>query len=187
MLKENLVKTLIGLLLLMVLMAALGYGFEDPMYQATHWVIERIGFVGLCLIMFVTDTLITPFSPDILLVMVAHSDLAAYWQFYVPILGLVSVMAGLAGWCIGRWLANFDRVRSLIDSLADEQRRFLQDYGFWAIALAAVTPLPYSLVCWAAGAMPIRWTTVLTASLLFRIPRMIIFYLVIASAGDVFA
>jgi hypothetical protein len=34
--------------------------------------------------------------------------------------------------------------------------------------------------------MGIRWTTVLAASVLFRIPRIIIYYLLIASSGGLF-
>lgn len=187
MLKENLLKALAGILALVVAMALLGYWYEDEMSQATNWVVDRIGFGGLCLILFLTDTLVTPISPDALLIVIAHSDLAQHWLPYVLILGLVSVASGMVGWCMGRWLRQFKVVQNLFGEFDENQRRFIQKYGFWAIVLGATTPLPYSVTCWTAGALQVKWTTVLAASMLFRIPRIVVYYLIIASTGNLFA
>jgi membrane protein YqaA with SNARE-associated domain len=99
---------------------------------------------------------------------------------------MVSVSAGMLGWGIGRWLGHFRLVQYLFGQLNDEQRAFIRKYGFWAIVLGAATPLPYSATCWTAGILGVRWTTVLAASILFRIPRVIIYYLLIASTGHLF-
>lgn len=120
MLKENLFKALAAVLILIAVTAALGYWFDEQMRMATNWIVERIGFAGLCLMLFVTDTLVTPISPDILLVVIAHSDLAEHWLRYVSILGSVSVLSGMAGWCIGRWLAQFKVVQSLFGQFSQE-------------------------------------------------------------------
>lgn len=53
--------------------------------------------------------------------------------------------------------------------------------AFGAIVLGSATPLPYSLTCWSAGMMGVRWTTVLIASLLFRISRFLIYCVLIVS------
>ena len=105
---------------------------------------------------------------------------------YVLIFGLVSVGAGMLGWCLGRWLGHFKFIQRLFGHFNDEQRTFIRKYGFWAIVLGATTPLPYSVTCWTAGAMGVRWSTVFTASVLFRIPRMILYYLLISSASTLF-
>ena len=54
MLRENLLKALIGLLILILGMAALGFWLEEEMSMATNWLVDRIGFAGLCLILFLT-------------------------------------------------------------------------------------------------------------------------------------
>jgi membrane protein YqaA with SNARE-associated domain len=77
-------------------------------------------------------------------------------------------------------------VRGLLGELKDEHRDFIRKYGFWAVALGSVTPFPFSLACWSAGVMEIRWTTVLAASLLFRVPRFLIYYSLIVSAAGLF-
>lgn len=186
MVRENLLKALAGILLIVVMMSVLGFWLEEEMIIGTNWVVDRIGFAGLCLILFVTDTLVTPFPPDILLVVIAKSDLAERWLTYVLILGLVSVGAGMLGWCFGRWLGHVKFIQHLFGHLNDEQRNFIRKYGFWAIVLGAATPLPYSVTCWTAGTMGVRCSTVFTASVLFRIPRMIIYYLLISSASNLF-
>lgn len=183
MIRENLLKALASILIIVVSMNVLGIWLEEEMSVGANWVVDRIGFAGLCLILFVTDTLVTPFSPDILLIVVAKSDLAEQWLRYILILAILSVGAGMLGWSIGRWLGHFSSTQRLFGQINDEQRSFMHKYGFWAVALGAITPLPYSFTCWTAGAMGLRWTKVLAASVLFRIPRIIIYYMVIASIG----
>lgn len=181
MIRENLLKTLAGLIIIVVIIGILGFWFENEMTMMTNWVVDRIGFTGLCLILLVTDTLVTPFLPDILLVVVAKSALAERGLYYVFILGTVSVVAGMLGWNIGRWLGRFNFIQRLYGQIGEEQRGFVEKYGFWAIVLGAITPLPYSVTCWTAGVIGLRWTKVLAASVLFRIPRIILYYLLIAS------
>ncbi|MCW5602885.1 hypothetical protein [Nitrosomonas sp.] len=54
---------MIALVVFVLVMSALGYLFEEELTVATDWLVSRIGFLGLCLILLVTDTLVTPFPP----------------------------------------------------------------------------------------------------------------------------
>lgn len=92
----------------------------------------------------------------------------------------------MLGWCIGRWLGHLSLIRQIFGQFNENQRGFVRKYGFWAIVLGATTPLPYSVTCWTAGILGVGWSTVLAASVLFRIPRIFIYYLVIASTIDLF-
>ena len=152
---------------------------------ATNWVVDRIGFAGLCVILFITDTLVTPFPPDILLVVIAKSDLAERWLTYVLILGLVSVVAGMLGWCLGRWLRHLKFFQRLFGQFNEEQRTFIGKYGLgncaWRSHAAAL--FGHLLDCRRLGCSRV---TVLIASVLFRIPRFILYYLLIASTGKLF-
>lgn len=186
MIGENLIKTVVALAIFIVAMTALGYLFENELETGTNWVVNQVGFLGLCLILLVTDTLITPFPPDILLLVIAKSSLAEYWPLYVLILGMVSCAAGILGWGIGRWLGHFEFVKRMIGTLDKNQREFIHRYGFWAVAIGSITPFPFSITCWAAGMMSLRGMTVLTAVLIFRIPRFFLYYwLIIAADGFV--
>ncbi len=185
MIQQNIVKAIVALVLFVLAIGALGMVFEDEMAAATNWIIGRIGFAGMCLILLVTDTFVTPFPPDILLVLIAKSELAEHWPRYVLVLGMVSVCGGMLGWGIGRWLGHLPQVRRLFGEFKDEHRDFIRKYGFWAVVLGSITPLPFSVTCWTAGIMALRWQTVLAAATLFRIPRFFLYYQLIAYSGEI--
>ena len=187
MIQQNLIKALIALLAFIAIMGILGYVFEEELIAITTWVVERVGFAGLAAILMVTDTLVTPFPPDILLVVIAKSRLSEDWPLYISVLGLVSVIAGMTGYSIGRWLGHFQWSQRLFGEFRDDHRDFLRKYGFWGIALGSITPLPYSVTCWTAGVLSLRWTTVLAASLLFRIPRFFLYYWLLSTTGRLFS
>jgi len=186
MLKKNLRKALISIILFVFAIGAAGHWFGDEMSIATNWVVDHIGFAGLCLIAFVADTLVTPMSPDILLVVLANSYLAENGFIYALILGSLSVVAGMMGYSIGRRLGHFAFVRRVFGKVDDEQRAFIEKYGFWAIVVGSITPLPYSFTCWTAGVLELRWTKVLAASVLFRLPRVVASYWLITASGKLF-
>ena len=185
MIRKNLINALVGLLLFVVVMGLLGVLFEAELTRTTTWIVDKIGFVGMAGVLAVTDTLVTPFPPDILLVIIANSPLAENWPFYVGVLGAVSVCAGMTGYGIGRWLGHFAWTRRLFGQFKEEHHEFIRKYGFWAVVIGAVTPLPYSVTCWTAGVLGVRWTVVFAASALFRIPRFYLFYWLLTSTDGV--
>ena len=187
MIQQNLIKALLALIAFIVGMSVLGFMFEDELTAGTTWVVDRIGFIGLAAILMVTDTLVTPFPPDILLVVIAKSPLSQDWPLYVGILGIVSVIAGMTGYGIGRWLGHFQWSQRLFGEFKEGHRTFIRKYGFWAVAIGSITPLPYSVTCWTAGVLGIRWTMVLAASVLFRIPRIYLYYWLLSTTGSLFS
>ncbi len=184
MIQQHLIKALIAMFAFVLGMAVLGFVFEESLTAATTWVVERLGFVGMATILMVTDTLVTPFPPDILLAVIANSRLSEEWPVYVGLLGLVSVVAGMTGYGIGRWLGHFRWSRRLFGEFKEDHREFIRKYGFWGVALGAVTPLPYSVTCWTAGVLGIRWSRVFAASVLFRIPRFYLYYWLLSTTGS---
>lgn len=187
MIQQHLIKAVIALVLFLALIGMLGFLFEDELAELTTWVVERVGFLGLAGILLVTDTLVTPFPPDILLAVIAKSRLSEDWPVYVGLLGLVSVVAGMTGYGIGRWLGHFRWCRRLFGEFKDDYGQLIRKYGFWGVALGAVTPLPYSVTCWTAGVLGLRWTKVLAASILFRIPRFYLYYWLLSTTGNLFS
>jgi len=185
MIERNLYAALFGLAAFIVVMGVIGFVYEDELAAMAEWVVQHIGFAGLAIILMVTDTLVTPFPPDILLIVIAKSHLAAYWPAYVGLLGVVSVVAGMTGYGIGRWLGHFEWSQRLFGQFKEDHRGFIRKYGFWAVAIGSVTPLPYSVTCWTAGVLGLRWTTVLAAAILFRLPRIFLVYWLLSNTGSV--
>jgi membrane protein YqaA with SNARE-associated domain len=89
-------------------------------------------------------------------------------------------------WAIGRWLGHFAFVERLFGEFKDEHGDFTRKYGFSAVALGSVTPFQFSVTCWTAGVMGLRWLTVLLAAILFCIPRFVLNYWLIASSRSWF-
>lgn len=187
MIERNLFAALGALAAFIVVMGVLGYLFEGELEAIAHWVVDRIGFAGLALILMVTDTLVTPFPPDILLVVVAKSSLAANWPVYVGMLGIISVTAGMTGYGIGRWLGHFNWSRRLFGQFKEDHEAFIRRYGFWAVAVGSATPLPYSVTCWSAGVLGVPWMHVLAAALLFRLPRIFVVYWLLSTTSNFFS
>jgi len=186
MIGKNLIKAIIAIIIFTLTMTALGYLFEEELTVGTSWVVDRIGFLGLCFILLVTDTLVTPFPPDILLLVIAKSSLAEHWPIYVLVLGMISSFAGILGWGIGRRLGHLEFVKHTLKEFKEDHQEFIRRYGFWAVVIGSITPLPFSVTCWTAGIMELRWITVLTAAVLFRIPRFFLYYWLIVTTGNWF-
>lgn len=60
-------------------------------------------------------------------------------------------LAAVIDWFLGRWLSH--HIHHWLARMSGYERckRALQVHGVWAVGAAAVTPIPYSLVCWLAG------------------------------------
>ena len=105
-------------------------------------------------------------------------------MLYVPLLGLISSIAGVCGWMIGRKLQHLRFVRKSLLYLNKEHRRYIKRFGFWIVILGALTPLPFSSTCWLAGIFKLNFKTFVAASL-FRIPRFILYYWAIFYSGEI--
>ena len=182
--RNNLLRGAVALLVFVLVILALSLFVEEEVTALTEWLLAKVGFVGLCVMLFLGDGFITPFPPDVLLLVIAKSRLAENWQLYVGILSLVSVAAGMFGWIIGRVLGDQPWVERRLGRFRDERGPFVRRYGFWAIAIGAITPFPYSMTCWSAGMLGVPARTVLGASLLFRLPRFLLYYWLIVSTGS---
>ncbi len=185
MMRNALLKTIAAVVALTVLMAALGFVFEPQLEAGAQWVAERLGLVGLAAILLVTDTLVTPFPPDVLLLVIAKSALAAEWPVCVGILGVVSAWAGMQGWAIGRWLGHLPFFQRMFGEFRTEHEALFKKYGLWAVLAGATTPMPFSVTCWTAGVLGVGFWPMVMACL-FRIPRFYLYYGIVVTGVSLF-
>ena len=88
---------------------------------------------------------------------------------------LGSLAAAASGYALG-WLVGRAGLRRVLSEERREQvRGLLSRYGFWGVALAALTPLPFAICTWTAGALRMRVLPFALACL-FRVPK-VAFYL----------
>lgn len=139
-----------------------------------QWVTEHLGFFGVGLFVYITDTFILPITADIIFPFVLSYRAVPL----IIMLSLASALGGISGYWIGRLLGHLNFIKRISSSFNRDGEHLVNLYGGWAIAIAAITPIPYSTVCWIAGMLKVNPYVVALASLA-RFPRMIIYYLLI--------
>jgi membrane protein YqaA with SNARE-associated domain len=176
-------KVISGVLLLAVLIG--GVGFVSIFYEAellafTKLVFDTVGFGGLVFILFLSDSVITPIPPDAVLLVISKSSLHAHWPLVILGIGVMSSVAGCVGWALGGKLRSTRLGRRWL-SRAKTNRALVERYGPWAVALGALTPIPFSVTCWTAGLFEMRFAPFAVVTLL-RVPRFVGYYAAIAYA-----
>lgn len=137
--------------------------------------IERFGYFGIAAGIFAADGFTMPIPPDFYL-FVGVSGGANPW--IVIIAGSVaSIAGGMVSYAIG---LTFSRsfFRKHFPNAQKEGTRLVNNLGVAAVILAALTPVPFSVICVIAGSARMKFSTFVLASL-FRVPRMIIFFFLI--------
>jgi membrane protein YqaA with SNARE-associated domain len=172
------------IIFLAVLLAAVGLAgafLHDEVTGFATWVYERLGFNGLAILFFLSEALVNPMPPDVILWIVAGSELSREWLFNVSILSVLSTAGGHAGWFFGRRLRDTGLVQKILGRHDGRSVEMTQRYGIWAVVLAALTPLPWSVTSWTAGALEMPWRHYALGSIA-RFPRIFLYYISIHAA-----
>ena len=183
--QKKLLLMFLGMVGLFLLGAFVNLHLETEIREATWMITERFGFFGLALLLFCSDSLISPIPPELILMIVAKGPLAENWVPYVGVLGILSATGGVLGWWIGRRLGHLRFVNRVIGKFRQQNEDSIRRFGFWFVALGALTPLPFSITCWTAGALDVPLRPLVYAALL-RVPRIFGGYLLIYYS-DVFS
>jgi membrane protein YqaA with SNARE-associated domain len=170
--------TLLFLALLLTAVGLSGLFMGDRVSDFANRVYGHLGFGGLAVVMLISETVVSPLPPDVILWIVASSDLAGSWYLPVAALALLSTLGGHLGWLLGRELGQTRMVRRIMGRNRRKTVELTRRYGIWAVVLAALTPVPWSVTSWTAGALQMPWTLYLLGSTV-RVPRMILYYVFI--------
>ncbi len=182
---KNLIRAGLSLVLLAVIAGVLAVRYGEELDRVTDWVFDTIGLGGLVLLIFITDWFVSPFPPDSVLLLIANSPYHPDWLWLIPTIGTVSSIAGWLGYFCGRRLSRTKWPHLLFGRIKQNSPGMILRYGPWAVALGAMTPIPFSITCWTAGMLDLPFGRVVWPCLL-RIPRYVIYYVAIAYA-EVFA
>lgn len=112
-----------------------------------------------------------PIPPDVLLLpmVLANRDKAFY---YATLCTVASVLGGIAGYAIGYFLFDAMGV-PLLESLhkMEAYGKFqanYEEYGWWIVFGAGLTPIPYKVITIASGAVQMSLPAFIVASLVGR-------------------
>lgn len=170
--------TLVFLFLLLVAVGLSGVFLRSEMTSFANWVHNHLGFGGLAAVLLISETVVSPIPPDLILWIVATSDLSRDWLGPVSFLALLSTLGGHVGWLLGGQLGDTRLVRRAMGRYRRKSVNLMQRYGIWAVVLAALTPVPWSVTSWSAGILKMPWRLYLLGSLV-RIPRHLVYYITI--------
>ena len=131
--------------------------------------ISSYGLLAIFLVVIIMDTFIQPISPDFI---VFGATLKGYDLLAVSLIGGIgSCIAGVIGYIIGKRIGS-ERFESKFGKKHLVRGKKLFDkYDTWAIITGAVSPIPYSSICWTAGIYNMNFKHFLITSILARIPR----------------
>ena len=126
------------------------------------WVLAAVSFV---------ESSVFPIPPDVLMIpMILAAPHRAFWIATVCL--VASVLGGMAGYAIG-YFAFEELGRPILESLGKLERieefnaRF-NDFGFWPVLIAGLTPFPYKVITIMSGWTGLPLTTFIVTSIVAR-------------------
>jgi membrane protein DedA with SNARE-associated domain len=153
-----------------LIFAAVGYLFREPLLAFARWFVGELGGVGVALGFFIPDAFTVPLPND------AFSALGLAGG--LPFVEVVawstggSLAGGSVGFLIGRRLSLTGWYKRVMADRGAQVKVLIERHGSVGIALAALTPLPYSLASWAAGTSSLSYLRFLLISAPFRALRV---------------
>lgn len=135
-----------------------------------HWAETPYGSLALIILAFAESSFF-PVPPDVLLIALAIS-IPKKSFFYAFETTVASVLGGIFGYYIGMALMDFIGWK-IIDfynarTLFTELFKTFNEYNFWAVLIAAITPIPYKVFTISAGAASANFSIFMLASILGR-------------------
>lgn len=135
-----------------------------------HWAETPYGSLALIMLAFAESSFF-PVPPDVLLIALAISIPKRSYN-YALICSIASIVGGMFGYYIGvalmdiiGWkIIDFYNARDLFSQLFAT----FNEYNFWAVLIASITPIPYKVFTISAGAANADFGIFMIASLIGR-------------------
>jgi membrane protein YqaA with SNARE-associated domain len=153
--------------------ALLGYFFRAPLESVARWLIRALGYAGLFGGVFAADAFTLPIPPDFyLFVSIAGGSNVALTLIACS---AASVLGGNLAYALGPYIGRMPLLQQRLADYRPRGEYLFEQWGGWAVGIAAMTPVPFSIVSWLAGIYRMRYPAYFVASL-FRIPRIVGYY-----------
>ena len=171
-----LLQTALGVVAILGLVMALAYFFRAPLETIGLDFVRRFGLAGMFVGTFLADAFSFPVPPQFYLLTAVTSK--GPQAPAIATVCIASLLAGNTGYHLATRLSSVGLFRRFVARSRGRIDPLFQRYGYWAVAIGSVTPIPFSMLCYLAGLyrMPYRLFAVLA---LFRVPRILFFYVLI--------
>lgn len=177
---KQLKKLAIVLGLLLGAAALAGWFLRTEIELLTQWISDNFGIQGLMILTTLCDSIPSPISPDISLVLIAAGPLAENGWMNALLISIASVTGGHLAYWVGAVLFRNRLLGALSLEKLEKQSRRIKKWGVTLVVLGAITPFPMSITCIAAGLARLPYG-VFTLATLVRIPRLLMAYALIST------
>ena len=166
-------KFVLGIAGLVAIVSLLGHYYRDELETMGRALLDQFGYAGIALGTFIADGFHFPIPPQFYML----ASIAAGWSVWGTLIAVCtgSLTGGLTAYSIARKASHLRIFQRLLARTQHKVDWLFERFGYWAVALGSLTPIPFSMLCYVAGAhrMPTK-TFVLLA--LFRIPKVILYF-----------
>jgi membrane protein YqaA with SNARE-associated domain len=161
---------------LFALIAIGGYLAREQLDMLGRAFVHRFGLAGMFVGTYLADAFSFPIPPQFYMLTAITSGVSQVAALVT--ISTASLLAGYTGYHLAGRIARVKAFARRIEALRPRIERLFERYGYWAIAVGSLTPIPFSYLCYLSGLyrIPQRY---LMAMLLFRVPRLILFYALI--------
>jgi len=156
--------------------------YDRTLRMAEHphalWVLAAVSFI---------ESSVFPIPPDVLIIPMILARPSRAWLIAGVAL-VASVIGGLLGYAIGA-LAYQELGRPILEALGkgdaiEAFRIRFNDFGFWAVLTAGVTPFPYKVITIMSGVTGMPLVTFVATSILARGLRFFILAALLRRFGE---
>lgn len=173
----RLVLQALGSVVLLLFLVVLAATYLRPQMQDLGQVfVARFGVFGMALGTFLADALSVPVPPQFYLLTAVTTSCPPGRA--LAAIAAASVIAGHAAFWLSRRLGSRTALRALLEPSRARADQIFRHRGHWAVLVGALSPIPYSLMCYTAGFYRIPYALFSVFTLL-RVPRLVFLYFVI--------
>lgn len=154
--KGLLIKTLIGFVVLLAILALVGQLCKEPITKFSQGYVNKLGWVGVFFGYLSIAAFLIPFPDD---AFSAFGLVGGMTYSTVVLAGSMgSITGGVIGYYVGDSLKHTRWYTRLMIRYGKEVKGIIHQYGAIGLVVAALTPLPYSPATWVCGAagMPFK-------------------------------
>jgi membrane protein YqaA with SNARE-associated domain len=173
---RSLVQLALGIGAFVALVSVAAYFARAELESFGRAFVQQFGLAGMFLGTFLADAFSFPIPPQfymLIAISAGQSQLAA-----MVVICAASMSAGYVGSLLAGRLARVRLFARRIEASRAKVDRLIERYGYWAIVVGSITPIPFSVLCYLSGLyrIPAKHLGVL---ILTRVPRLLVFYMLI--------
>lgn len=167
-------QTILSIVIVLAIVFGLAYFFRKELLGFSEHFVRIFGFLGLFVGMVLSDSLPAFVPPDAFLMLAITGEMDPLKTIVSMSVG--SIIGGTIAYYIGLYLIpRFHLGRQMVLHYEDKLLPYIRKFGFGAVVLSALTPIPYSWMAYTVGTFKMPYRLFFLGSL-FRFVRISVYF-----------